>query len=289
MSFSRRLRIVPEKQIQINSIDYTLKNKLFNYFKDQLLSFRSSIEISSYVLNQLGELTLNDNNDQQALLRRFLDNGKSYSWYDIYDIIEYFIQAVDLLSDRVFGYEYKINNTYGAINKDKFFTLFSNAINSILEEEKSGYRLAGKEFIPITNEHELESVTKATSNPYESVHTHMQKALSLYSDRQHPDYENSIKESISAVEALCGIITGKTGKDATLGNTLKHLDEKGVTIHRSMEEAFSKLYGFTNDAGGIRHGKIDFTNAPSEDALYMLISCSAFVNYLTAKYEQIQK
>lgn len=280
---------MPEKQIQINSIDYALKNKLFNYFKDQLMSFGSSVEISSYVLNQLGELTLNNNNDQQALLRRFLNNGKGYSWYDIYDIIEYFLQAVDnILPDRVFGYDYKVNSTYGTVNKKRFFELFSKRINGILDEEKSGYRLVNNEFVAITSEEEIESVTQAVSNPFVSVRTHMQKALSLYSDRQHPDYENSIKESISAVEALCGIITGKKGKDATLGNTIKHLNDKGVNIHKSMEEAFGKLYGFTNDAGGIRHGKIDFTNAPSEDALYMIISCSAFVNYLTVKYDQIQ-
>ena len=54
-----------------------------------------------------------------------------------------------------------------------------------------------------------------------------------------------------------------------------------------MEEAFRKLYGYTSDAGGIRHGCIDFTNANEEDAKYMLISCSAFVNYLKVKYSKI--
>lgn len=289
MSFSKRLGFVSDKQIQINSIDTTLKNKLFNCFQEQLKRFRHSVEISAYILNELGEITMNNISDQQTILRRFLNNGKGYSWYDIYDIIEYFLQAVDMvLPDRVFGYDYIVNHTYGTVNKQSFFELFSKSINGILEEEKSGYRLVNNEFVAITSEEEIESITQAISTPFDAVRIHMQKALSLYSDRQHPDYENSIKESISAVEALCGIITGKKGKDATLGNTIKHLNDKGITIHKSMEEAFGKLYGFTNDAGGIRHGKIDFTNAPSEDALYMLISCSAFVNYLTAKYEQIQ-
>lgn len=110
----------------------------------------------------------------------------------------------------------------------------------------------------------------------------------MFAERKKPDYENSIKESISAVEAMCCIITGLDGKNATLGTTLKKLREKGVHIHSAMEKAFSSLYGYTSDEDGIRHGGIDFTNAPSEDARYMLISCSAFINYLLEKWRKIK-
>lgn len=161
-----------------------------------------------------------------------------------------------------------------------------NALNAILEEEKSGYRFFKDQFINIVNEKELESIDRAYSSPYVSVNTHIKKALSLYSDRKNPDYENSIKESISAVEAMCCIITGMTGASATLGAALKKLEDNGVVIHSALREAFSKMYGYTSDANGIRHGGIDFKNAPSEDAKYMLISCSAFVNYLIEKYNR---
>ena len=114
----------------------------------------------------------------------------------------------------------------------------------------------------------------------------MQKALQFYSDRENPDYENSIKESISAVEAMCCIITGMTGASATLGAALRKLEESGVVIHGAMRSAFSQLYGYASDENGIRHGGIDFKNAPAEDAKYMLISCSAFVNYLIEKYSK---
>lgn len=115
----------------------------------------------------------------------------------------------------------------------------------------------------------------------------MDKALRLFAEKQNPDYENSIKESISAVESMCCIITGLTGKKATLGNALKKLKEKGVYIHKALESAFLSLYGYTSDEDGIRHGGIDFKNAPSEDAKYMLISCSAFINYLTEKWIKV--
>ena len=55
-----------------------------------------------------------------------------------------------------------------------------------------------------------------------------------------------------------------------------------------MESAFTSLYGYTSDEGGIRHGSIDVSNTPSEDAKFMLVSCSAFVNYLIEKWSKVE-
>ena len=52
-------------------------------------------------------------------------------------------------------------------------------------------------------------------------------------------------------------------------------------MHPSFNKALLKLYGFTSDASGIRHAanekdiKIKYS-----DAKFMLVSCSAFINYL---------
>ncbi len=48
-------------------------------------------------------------------------------------------------------------------------------------------------------------------------------------------------------------------------------------------EAFQKLYNFTNDAAGIRHAMKDASTVDQEDAMFMLVSCSAFINYLVVK------
>ena len=160
--------------------------------------------------------------------------------------------------------------------------------NELLEQEKAGYRIVSGEIAPITNETEIATIEQSTDTAFQSVNQHIQKALSLYADIQSPDYENSIKESISAVEAICCIITGLSDANASLGKVIKKLKDNGVYIHSAMEQAFSSLYGYTSDEDGIRHGGIDFKNAPAEDAKYMLVSCSAFVNYLIEKYEKVQ-
>ncbi len=161
--------------------------------------------------------------------------------------------------------------------------------NDVFEEEYIGYRFVNCIISPITDKNEIESVEQSLSNNEICVKDHISKALEFLSNRESPDYENSIKESIIAVEAKCSLITGLKGKQSTLSNTLKHLENSGISIHGSLKEAFNKLYGYTNDANGQRHaGDIGGPNSTFREAKFMLVSCSAFINYLTdaqAQYE----
>jgi hypothetical protein len=120
-----------------------------------------------------------------------------------------------------------------------------------------------------------------TKRRFEPVTTHIRRAVEMLSDRKAPDYRNSIKEAISAVESMCGLVTGKP--KATLGDALKQLSANGVELHPALREGFNKLYGFTSDAHGIRHGLMDKPKLDFEDAKFMLVSCSAFVNLLKAR------
>jgi len=46
------------------------------------------------------------------------------------------------------------------------------------------------------------------------------------------------------------------------------------------------IYGYTNDEGGIRHSMLDEAKVDFEDSKFMLVACSAFVNYLIMKTEK---
>lgn len=157
----------------------------------------------------------------------------------------------------------------------------SSEFNSLFEKEYVGYRFVNKIIVNITDETEIDTIDEASESPYATVNSHISKAIALLADRNKPDYENSIKESISAVEALCEIITGLKGKDATLGNMLKKIEDNGTVIHGALKSAFNILYGYTSDANGIRHaGDIGGPSSTFEEAKFMLVSCSAFINYL---------
>jgi hypothetical protein len=103
------------------------------------------------------------------------------------------------------------------------------------------------------------------------------QAIRLYSDRKNPDYRNSIKESISAVEAAVKIIT--EDEKATLGQALTIVQQKH-NLHAALKEALSRLYGYTSDEEGIRHAILEGPKVNEADARFMLVICSAFANYL---------
>ena len=74
-------------------------------------------------------------------------------------------------------------------------------LNKILERELSGYRFVSGRLADIANDQELEMLEAALADSqFAGVDTHLQQALDLYTKRNNPDYRNSIKESISAVE-----------------------------------------------------------------------------------------
>jgi hypothetical protein len=108
--------------------------------------------------------------------------------------------------------------------------------------------------------------------------------MKLLSDREDPDYRNSIKESISAVESACQTITGE--RKATLGDALNRI-ETHMHLHGALKSGFKKLYGYTSDEDGIRHAILDEKDISFSDAKYMLVSCSSFTNYLIGKVAEL--
>lgn len=159
--------------------------------------------------------------------------------------------------------------------------------NKVFEQEFVGYRFVGGIITPITDEIEIKEIEAGLSVEFGGCRSHIQKALAFLSDRENPDYKNSIKESISAVESICQIIA--VNNKATLGQAIKMLEDKGIKLHSALKSAFSSLYGYTSDEGGIRHAEGLFeSNVTFEEAKYMLVSCCAFVNYLIAEYGKIK-
>ncbi|GAH96040.1 unnamed protein product, partial [marine sediment metagenome] len=184
-------------------------------------------------------------------------------WYEVYDFVEFVAQ------------NYPDERREG--NKQ-----FMEACNSILERELSAYRFVGDKITQITSEEEISEIEEALRipKPLRNVRTHIKTALELLADRKSPDYRNSIKESISAVEAISELVA--KNPNASLGQALKEIGKK-VSLHPALKSAFSSLYGYTSSADGIRHALLDEPNLTFEDAKFMLVSCSAFVNYLIAK------
>ena len=195
---------------------------------------------------------------------------KSNAWYKKLDIIEKTIQYL---------------RNFDAKNH-KFYSVASNFIkllNSAFERLNFAYRTINDAIVEITSEQEIKTIEIAIDNSARNVKMHLNRALELYAQRPNGDYRNSIKESISAVEAFC---REKTGEN-TLGKALNKLEKNGIVFPDVLKTAFEKLYAYTNQPdAGIRHALMDDTGVytpKAEEAIFMLVSCSAFINYLNKK------
>ena len=56
-----------------------------------------------------------------------------------------------------------------------------------------------------------------------------------------------------------------------------------ISIPENLNRAFHNLYAYTSEEHGIRHSLLNESNLSFADARFMLIACSAFVNYLVSK------
>jgi len=276
--FSERLGISAKKEFQLESLDVATRNGLWNCFREDLLeSLNGNSNFDEILLYHVLIVLWKDffsykvddypNTDrdlrQHATLEEFSDWFTTADWYEVYDFIEFLL------------------NLRGSDHPN---IEFADACNKILKKNLCGYHIIDGLITPIMSGQEVEAIETALeeTDEWKSVNTHLKTALVLLSDRKNPDYRNSIKESISAVESLSTIITGN--KSTTLGAALAEI-EKTHSLHGALKTAFSALYGYTSDEGGIRHKLTEDTNEVNvEEAKFMLITCSAFINFLKAKY-----
>ena len=183
------------------------------------------------------------------LLHWIRDDFFQCEWYEVYNFVEFVA----------------IRYPYEGY-KDEF----TRACNRVLESEVSAYRFVNGVVTRITEQAEIDEIDLALEKTQGPVRTHLRRALELLSDRKFPDYRNSIKESISAVESLVARIVGEKG---TLGQLIKKLEDE-IGLHPALRTAFSSLYGYTSDEGGIRHAILESEKIVFEDAKFFLVVCS---------------
>jgi hypothetical protein len=265
MLFSQRIGIKPIKQtVQIDSMDDDLRNCLWNVLRASYWDRLPNIAYDQHMQTLLRSLWMSffklpfddlpiEPDDIYDYLKKYFYKT---TWVETYDFIEFVALS------------YPVEH----VSEDT-----RNACNIVLEREVSAYRFVGEHLTQITSDVEIKEIEQATKNQQ------LKKALNLFSDRKHPDYRNSIKESISAVEAICRKLTN----ESTLDRALKKIQQK-IYINEQLKQGLEKIYHYTNGPDGIRHAVMEESKVGADEAKFMLVTCSAFVNYLTAKAEALK-
>lgn len=280
MKFSQRLGLTSiEKPLQIEFIDKELLNRLWNLYRIRILDFLdnkfdgqsnkryfATFLWHNYFKKDMDEVSYDFTVTIYELKKFFF---KTAEWYEVFELIESSIESINKYRD------------YFDFDSTKFYT----DINILLEQEFSAYRFVEGLVVPITNDTEIKEIENARANTKQftalsGCNNHLTESLKILSDKKTIDYRNSIKESISAIESIAKVISGKSSD--TLGSALTSVKDK-IGIHSALEKGFKQIYGYTSDADGIRHALMEEPNCDFDDAKYMLVSSSAFINYLIAK------
>lgn len=265
----------PRDALQVEFINDDLRNRLWNNIKmtyldglstqynSEDLNLNDNLEI--YKIKQLYDSFFKTHEEPPRNRRQLKKDIKNkyflLKWFEIYDLVEYL--------PELFKRE---------------FSTFCEDINEVLEEENSGYRFVEGLIVQIIDEVEIKEIEEVFESKYDIAKGHLSKALELLSDRENPDYQNSIKESISAVESIVNLVSGRT--NVALNKCFQYLP---FEIDGNFQSGMMKLYNWTSSSDGIRHGSNgDEIKSSFAEAKYMVVSCSAFINYLILKQEDIK-
>lgn len=270
MRFSDRMGITtPPSQTQKDSISQELRYSLwnfldaaipYNYWHDILVQL-----VTNYWRGPADEVP--EHNDRcRQFVRQAIVNPKT--WYECYNVLEEIIRvakrkpAMLLMGNRI----------------------SVDALNLVLERELAPVRFIAGQFVPITSAEEVRSVSEAVqgagTDEFAEARAHLIDALKKLGAKPTPDYRNSIKESISAVESVCKKITGE--ESGGLEKSLSKLSAS-TRMHPRLTAAFKALYDYTSDEDGVRHAMLEDPKVGFAEAQFMLVACSAFMNFVIEK------
>lgn len=196
------------------------------------------------------------------------------SWYIYYDAIEFFLKWLI---------------TNGIYNKQVLFDETFEFINEKMAKYNSGFRMSENlEFVPITDEISINAIASTQETIFEQARNHIRKALNSLRDKESPDYNSVIRESINAVESCLKELVDN--ESVTLGGAIRELKNNHPNIDTEFLQPFNEIYGrISND--GIRHANGSAENvkhANDAEAILILTTCSALINYLSNQYKSVQ-
>lgn len=168
---------------------------------------------------------------------------------------------------------------------------FRNRVAESFERHAAAYWLDVSrppyQFFPRSNEAQGDATRKAIETIREGgmdgADTHLRHAAEHLKARRFAD---SVRDSIHAVESIARMVDPKA--ENTLRPALDSLKRAGVIRHSALKEAFSKLYGYTNDEQGIRHSLLekDAPDVDLDEAMFMFGACASFAAYLVNKHRK---
>jgi len=267
-SFSDRYNYTtPRSLIQHESVDSDTRTALWNLivaYKEMLTGtgyagFYPDTQIAKLLWSDFLKKPLDEFRNETTAWVQTKDVFFRGHWYQLYNLIEFLLAAKPLSQQH---------------------SEMIRTLNLELERNLTGYRIIKNRVVPVDTKVAADAIEQALNDSagasLAGVRHHLGNSLELLANRAKPDYANSVKESISAVEALAELITG----EAVLSKALPKIGATGVKVHPAQLEAWKRMYGWASDEDGVRHSAKGVPDVDQATAKYSLVTSSAFVSLL---------
>lgn len=192
------------------------------------------------------------------------------NWFQFYD-------AVEVIGDLIRKKDDDRGPTWGRKALENItFISYRQKLNELFASRNIDWRMnsIGRLETPLPTELEqkIDETNKLLQDQFEPARRHYVKARS-FALGPNKDPENSIKESISAIESLCRTYYPSA---STLGEALK-LMRKENAISSMLLTVIEKFYAYTNAEPAVRHGSNKVSSVLEYDAEFVLHISVAFI------------
>lgn len=248
--------------LQVERVSDALFNKLWYVLEKQLLEgLKPKDAMHLWVFGmgfsskeRYGPVTSDSFGGQRVSFAKFearvAQKTKDGEWWAIFDFMEFCLR-LRAKNDRL-----------------------EKQVNGILQSEASAYRLVDGKVVPITDPIEIATIAEAFEVE-DIARIHIRKALDLFSQKPIPDFENTVKEAVTALESLAKEVTGEeNGKIRVL------LKRDELSLHPALQKAISSFYGWACDEDGVRHGAGRPPEVTYAEAKFSLVISSGIINLI---------
>lgn len=204
-------------------------------------------------------------------------------WYRVYEFLETTYEK--LLAGVVGPSAFPDDSGEGekTVSLKEVQTYFAHEVNQILAQENLAYEFVNGQFQkrgrPATQQNLARVGSVLTDPGLYQVREHFSKARKYFSNRENPDYPNSVKESVSALEACFQIMTGKPANDFSKAvNSIQ--GNEPDKMPPPLVSAMSKVHAYRGNAQGAGHASITGSKLTELEAELVLSLSAAFITYL---------
>lgn len=211
-------------------------------------------------------------------------------WIRVYVLCE---RIYELYLTEVLEYDSNYNVVDCVVSKEEAKKLFVKEINVLLLEDNIGFEFKNGVFFrrgraitqKLTNRVGNVLIDKKLSK----VKNQYVKAQQFFIDKENPDYANTVKESLCALELTAEILTGeKISKDFS-ANMKKYQGNSYNLIPAPIIQSMIKIFGYRGSGEGVVHGINKGLRVSRYEAELVLNTTASFITYLYDFFNSINE